>query len=109
MSSWFISANRLIDSRYDFAPPQAARSASTSVRPIVRAATTTLVSRRFTSHSHGPGNVSSKSLRSKTRWRSGVPKRPKFSRWASPQAWTSMPVVGVVARSAAMTAGDPRR
>jgi len=41
--------------------------------------------------------------------RSGVANSPKLSRWASPQACTGMPVAGVVARSAAITAGAPRR
>jgi hypothetical protein len=44
-----------------------------------------LAARRFTSTLHGPGAVSSKSLTSKKRWRSGEPKTPKLHRWASPQ------------------------
>ena len=50
-----------------------------------------LAASRLTSHSHGPGSVSSKSLMSKTRRRSGEAKMPKFDRWASPQACTVMP------------------
>ena len=68
-------------------------------------ATTKLVASRLTSHSQGAGRVSSKSLRSKTRLRSGVANSPKLSRWASPQACTVIPVTGVVARSWAITAG----
>ena len=40
--------------------------------------------------------------------RSGVAKPPKFIRWASPHAWTWISVVGMPARSAAMTPADPR-
>jgi len=69
---------------------------------------TTLPARRFTSHSQGAGIVSSKSLMSKISRRSGVAKPPKLSRWASPQAWTRRPVVGVWARSLAMIAAAPR-
>ncbi|MNY46060.1 hypothetical protein D3C86_1812060 [compost metagenome] len=61
------------------------------------------------SHSQGAGRDSSKSFRSKTRLRSGVAKKPKFSRWQSPQACTRMPVLGVVARSWAISAAEPRR
>src|SRR5215211_7493563 len=64
---------------------------------------------RLTSHSQGAGSVSSKSLRPKDRFRSGVANSPKLSRWASPQACTVIPVTGVVDRSWAITAGAPRR
>ena len=57
----------------------------------------------------GAGSVSSKSFRSKTRLRSGVAKIPKFERWQSPQASTSIPLLGDEPRSAAITAADPRR
>ena len=57
-------------------------------------ATAKLAARRLTSHSHGAGSVSSKSLMSKTRLRSGVAKMPKFSRWQSPHACTCRPVLG---------------
>jgi hypothetical protein len=69
--------------------------------PRQRAATTKLVASRFTSHSKGARRVSSKSLMSKTRLRSGVANPPKFIRWQSPQAWTSIPLVGVASRSKA--------
>ena len=56
-----------------------------------RPAISKLAARRLTSHSQGPGRVSSKSLTSKTRRRSGAAKTPKFERWASPQSWTRKP------------------
>jgi len=67
-----------------------------------------LAAKRFTSHSHGPGAVSSKSLMSKTRRRSGEPNTPKFDRCASPHNWTRMPEFGVRARSDAMIKAPPR-
>ena len=76
-------------------------------RPISRASTTRLAARRCTSHSKGPGRVSSKSRRSKDRFRSGVAQRPKFRTWASPHSWTSSPECSAVARSAAITAAAP--
>ena len=63
---------------------------------------------RLTSHSHGPGRVSSKSLMSKISCRSGVPNTPKFDRCASPHSCTVIPETGVDARSAAMIAAPPR-
>ena len=68
-----------------------------------------LAASRFTSHSHGPGSVSSKSLIANTRLRSAEANTPKFARCASPHACTDSPVTGVPARSAAITAADPRR
>ncbi|SKV80931.1 Uncharacterised protein [Mycobacteroides abscessus subsp. abscessus] len=44
-----------------------------------------LVTRRLTSHSHGPTAVSSKSLTSNNKARSREAKRPKLDRCASPQ------------------------
>ena len=67
--------------------------------PSARAATTRLVASRRTSHSKGPGRVSSKSRRSKARLRSGVAHSPKLRTWASPQSWTSMPLCGREPRS----------
>src|SRR4051812_9851471 len=75
---------------------------------VARAATTKLAARRLTSHSNGPGSVSSKSLISNARARSGDPYVPKLARWASPQSCTVRPVVGMVARSMAMMAAPPR-
>ena len=68
-----------------------------------------LAASRFTSHSHGPGMVSSKSLMSKIIWRSGVAKSPKLERCASPQSWTVTPDRGVVSRSVAMSSAAPRK
>ena len=81
---------------------------SLALKPCCRPATARLAARRLRSHSHGPGRVSSKSLTSKTSSRSGEAYQPKFSRCASPQACTCRPEVGMVARSAAMTAAAPR-
>ena len=88
--------------------PARCRRSSSGPKPFSRAATARLAARRLTSHSHGPGMVSSKSLTSKIRWRSGVANSPKFIRWASPQACTQMSVRGVSARSAAIIAAAPR-
>ena len=73
-----------------------------------RAARTKDATSRLTSHSQGAGSVSSKSLMSKMTFLSGVAKPPKFIRWQSPHSWTLCPVVGVFARSAAMTPAAPR-
>ena len=70
--------------------------------------TSKLAARRLTSHSHGPGRVSSKSLMSKIIRRSGVPNRPKFDRCASPHNCTVTPDTGVAARSDAMISAAPR-
>ena len=78
------------------------------LKPLARAAIRTLTASRLTSHSHGPGSVSSKSFESKTKVRSGDANSPKFDRWASPQAWTTMSLRGVVDRSKAMIAAAPR-
>ncbi len=81
---------------------------SASVKPLLRPAIDRLAASRLTSHSHGPGSVSSKSLMSNTSSRSGEPNRPKFDRWASPQTWVVIPDRGVAARSAAMITAAPR-
>ena len=47
-----------------------------------------LTASRLTSHSHGPGSVSSKSLTSNIKRRSGEANTPKFDRCASPQHCT---------------------
>ena len=86
-----------------------ARLRSAVENPRSRPAMTMLAASRLTSHSHGPGSVSSKSLTSKTSRRSGLAYRPKLSRWASPQACTVIPVTGVPARSAAMPRAAPRK
>ena len=76
--------------------------------PLPRAATSMLAASRLTSHSHGPGVVSSKSLTSKTRSRSAEPKMPKFDRCASPHACTASPDTGVRERSLAIGSAAPR-
>jgi hypothetical protein len=76
---------------------------------FARAATAMLAARRLTSHSQGPGSVSSKSLRSKTSRRSGDAKSPKFDRCASPHSCTRIFDTGVLARSAAMISAAPRK
>ena len=60
---------------------------------------TKLAARRFTSHSQGAIDVSSKSLMSKMSLRSAVAKPPKFNRWQSPQICIFRPVDGVWDRS----------
>ncbi len=54
--------------------------------PRSRPATAKLATRRFTSHSNGPGSDSSRSLTPKIIRRSGAAKAPKLERWASPQS-----------------------
>src|SRR5436190_2554547 len=108
-SSWLLPASVVILSLYSATPARAANAQSRSAKPLSRPATKTLAARRLTSQSNGAGSVSSKSFTSKTRWRSGVAQTPKFSRWASPHAWTSIPLVGVDARSCAMIAAAPRK
>ena len=104
----FIAANSRIVSRYVAAVLSTIRSCCLTVKPLSRAAINMLTARRLTSHSHGPGSVSSKSLRSNTRRRSGEANTPKFDRCASPQHWTVSPERGVAARSLAMIAAAPR-
>ena len=70
------------------------RCAGLRSKPRSRPAISKLAASRFTSHSNGPGSVSSKSLRSKTRVRSGEANPPKLARWASPQSCTFSPARG---------------
>ena len=79
------------------------------VEPKLSPGTIRLAASRLRSHSHGPGSVSSKSLMSNRRSRSGEANRPKFDRWASPQAWTVRPLTGVCARSTAIGSAAPRK
>jgi hypothetical protein len=72
------------------------------------AAINMLTATRLTSHSHGPGSVSSKSLTSNTSLRSGDANTPKFDKCASPQRCTVSPERGVPARSCAMISAAPR-
>ena len=83
--------------------------ANAAAAPQAQAAITTLAARRFRSHSHGPGNVSSKSATSKIGVRSGAAKTPKFMMCASPQSCTRSPEEGVAARSAAIVRAAPRK
>ena len=107
-SSVGIRANSRMASRYERIARRTMRVRSFLANSLSRAAISRLAERRLTSHSHGPGVVSSKSLTSKIRWRSGVPKMPKFERCASPQSWTVNPEAGVDARSAAIESAAPR-
>ena len=75
---------------------------SAGAKPRSRPMISKLAASRLTSHSHGPGRVSSKSLMSNSIRRSGEPNRPKFDRCASPHSCTVTPDTGVAARSAAM-------
>ena len=104
-----MPANRRIHRRYCHEVRRAMSRFVDSLKPFSRAATTTLAARRLRSHSHGPRDVSSKSLTSNTSRRSGLAKTPKLARCASPHSWTFEPISGVSARSLAMTAADPRR
>jgi hypothetical protein len=61
-----------------------------SDNPFDLAASTIDATSRLTSHSQGPGKVSSKSLISKMMLRSGVANPPKLRRWQSPHAWISI-------------------
>ena len=101
-------ANLRIADRYSPRRPSSTFLRSLAEYPLSRPAIAKLAARRLTSHSHGPGNVSSKSLMSKTRRRSGEPKMPKFIRCASPHACAVRPERGVPARSLAMMSAAPR-
>ena len=74
------------DAGRDHVPGRRNPSARCPGRP-----TTKLAARRFTSHSHGAGSVSSRSLMEKMILRSGVANPPKLERWASPQHCTWIP------------------
>ena len=108
ISSVPICAKPAIASRYARTDASVAAVVSAFVKPLFRPAIVKLADMRFTSYSNGPGNVSSKSLRSKTNARSGDAYSPKFDRWASPQSWTVSPARGVSSRSAAMIFAAPR-
>ena len=82
---------------------------SLAENPLSRPATARLAASRLTSHSNGPGRVSSKSLTSNTRRRSGEANAPKLDRCASPHSCTRSPEVGVEARSAAIGSAAPRK
>ena len=103
-----MAATSVMRSRYPRTDVAAASRQSLFFSRLFRPAITKLAARRLTSHSHGAGSVSSKSLMSKIKRRSGVANPPKLSRWQSPQACTRTPVTGVCARSPAMMAAAPR-
>ena len=108
-SSVLISADARIWPRYSATQAVTTSRRSAGANPRSRPATSMLAARRFTSHSHGPGSVSSKSLMSNISFRSGEPNTPKFDRCASPQSCTLMSDRGVAARSAAMISAAPRK
>ena len=107
-SSRDMPANSAIALRYSMATVATISARCAGVKPLCRPATSKLATRRFTSHSNGPGSVSSKSLRSKTNVRSAVAKPPKFARCASPASCTVSPVLPWVPRSLAISAAAPR-
>ena len=107
-SSCFIEANSTIAVRYRPTVSSTIRSCSLARKPLSRAAINMLAASRLTSHSQGPGSVSSKSLTSNTSRRSGDANTPKFDRCASPQHCTVNPDRGVDARSFAMIIAAPR-
>ena len=114
-SMWAYHTARFVITAYSriavrYAP---SRLSSTVLRslveyPLSRPAIAKLAASRLTSHSHGPGNVSSKSLRPNTSRRSGEANPPKFIRWASPHSCVVIPERGVPARSLAMISAAPR-
>ena len=109
MSRFPMAANARMFSRYERPTSWLIAARCFSSKPRSRPATAKLAASRFTSHSNGPGSVSSKSLRLKTILRSGAAKPPKFDRWASPQSWVCSPVRGPLAeRSDAIRYAAPR-
>ena len=84
--------------RYPSAAASTILRRSLAPNPLSRPATARLAASRLTSHSNGPGSVSSKSLTSKTRRRSGEANAPKFDKCASPHNCTRSPDVGVFAQ-----------
>ena len=103
-----MPAKSAIAVRYRPTVSSTTRSWSLTAKPLSRAAISMLAANRLTSHSHGPGSVSSKSLTSNTSRRSGEANTPKFDRCASPQDCTVSPDRGVDARSSAMIIAAPR-
>ena len=70
-SRFGFAANSRMVVRYALATLSSRSRRSLRPKPLPRAAISTLASRRLTSHSNGPGSVSSKSLRSNRSRRSG--------------------------------------
>ena len=104
-----FAPNSWIAVRYERVPATIAARRAASSKPRARPATAKLAASRFTSHSNGPGSVSSKSLRLNTIRRSGAAKPPKFERCASPHSCACSPERGAPARSAAMMYAAPRK
>ena len=102
------AANSCIRARYSATPAMTTARRSAGLNPRSRPAISKLAASRLTSHSHGPGRVSSKSLMSNIICRSGEANTPKLDRWASPQIWALRPERGVAARSEAMISAPPR-
>ena len=107
-SRFVILAKSRIACRYRVTEAVTISRRSLPPNPLPRAATSMLAASRLTSHSHGPGVVSSKSLTSNTSRRSAEPKIPKFDRCASPHACTASPDTGVWERSLAIGSAAPR-
>jgi hypothetical protein len=79
-SRLFIPANSRIAVRYSLTVSSTTLSCCLAEKRLSIAAINMLAASRFTSHSHGPGSVSSKSLTSNTSRRSGDANAPKFDR-----------------------------
>ncbi len=107
-SSARMPANCCMAVRYAATVPRTIARRCLRENPLSRPATSKLTASRFTSHSHGPGSVSSKSFRSNTSRRSGAANNPKFDRCASPHSWACSPELGLAARSAAISSAAPR-
>ncbi len=105
-SGW--SAKPRIAPRYPSAAARTILRRALAGNPLSRPATARLAASRLTSHSNGPGRLSSKSLTSKTSRRSGEANAPKLDRCASPHNCTRSPEAGVMARSAAIGSAAPR-
>ena len=109
-TTWSYPGAKLVLGIYADQIGQDAKSSVLLARkPLSRAAINMLAARRLTSHSHGPGDVSSKSLRSNTSCRSGEANTPKLLTCASPLSWQARPENGVFARSPAITDAAPRK
>ena len=108
MSKSRIDASLLISLRYSRAAVASTFCRFPDLKPRWRAATTTLAASRLTSHSNGPGRVSSKSLMSKMRRRSGAVKAAEVREVRVAAELDREAGVGAAPRSAAMIAAAPR-
>ena len=84
------------------------RSRLSADSPTSRPAISALAAIRFTSHSQGPGSVSSKSFGPKTSLRSGAANAAEVRDVSVAARLDHDPESGVAARSAAITAAAPR-